>query len=58
MVQLSQIVNIRHLEIWFIQTILISTVFLKNDSMQTDMDIQTYMIMYSLRRYRQSFSQG
>ena len=32
MVQLSQILNIRHLEIWFIQTILISTVFLKNNS--------------------------
>ena len=40
-VQLSQILNIRHLEIWFIQTILISTVFFKNNSMQTDMDIQT-----------------
>ena len=41
MVQLSQILNIRHLEVLFIQTILISTVFLKNNSMQTDMDIQT-----------------
>ena len=42
MVQLSQILNIRNLEIRFIQTILISTVLLKNNSMQTDMDIQTY----------------
>ena len=40
-VQLSQILNIRHLEILFFQTILISTVFLKNNIMQTDMDIQT-----------------
>ena len=31
-----------------------SAVFLKNNSMQTDMDIQTSI----LRRYRQSFSQG
>ena len=37
MVHLSQILNIRHLEIpRLIQTILISTVFLKNNSMQTD----------------------
>ena len=41
MVQLSQILNIRHLEVLFIQTILISTVFLKINSTQTDMDIQT-----------------
>ena len=44
MVQLSQILKIRNLEIGFIQTILISTVILKNNSMQTDMDIHTPIV--------------
>ena len=41
MVQMSQKRNIGQLDVWLIQTMLISTVFLKNNSMQTSMDIQT-----------------